>query len=78
MILLIQKKISTDKKNKLINEKPKYKNIIDLYKKEYKKGGIKGIYREIPMSCITIFIYRELYFGLYDIFKIYTINKFLY
>jgi solute carrier family 25 (adenine nucleotide translocator) protein 4/5/6/31 len=69
-------KISTDKKNKLLNKKPKYKNLKDVYKQEYKKGGLKGIYRGIPMSCTTMFIYRGLYFGLYDTFKNYAKNSF--
>ena len=68
-------KISTDKKNKLLNKKQKYKNLKDLYKQEYKKGGLKGIYRGIPMSCTTMFIYRGLYFGLYDTLKNYGKNS---
>lgn len=69
-------KISTDRKNKLLNKNTKYKNVLDVYKQEYKKGGLKGIYRGIPMSCATMFIYRGLYFGLYDTMKVYAKNSF--
>jgi len=47
----------------------KFNGIIDCYIKTLKSDGIKGLYRGFPVSCINIFIYRGLYFGLYDSMK---------
>jgi solute carrier family 25 (adenine nucleotide translocator) protein 4/5/6/31 len=68
-------KISLDMKNKIINKEQKYNGIVDLYKKEYEKIGIKGIYRGLPASCLCMFVYRGLYFGLFDTIKPLTNNS---
>merc|ERR1711997_1298110 len=46
-----------------------YKGIIDLYVKTIKSDGMQGLYRGFTISCISIFIYRGMYFGLYDSIK---------
>jgi len=46
-----------------------YNGLIDVYKKTLKTDGIQGIYRGFVISCVGIFIYRGLYFGLYDTIK---------
>ena len=43
-----------------------FKGIIDVYVKTIKADGIRGLYRGFVVSCTCIFIYRGLYFGLYD------------
>jgi len=46
-----------------------YNGLIDVYRKTLATDGIQGIYRGFVISCVGIFIYRGLYFGLYDSFK---------
>merc|ERR1711972_1072988 len=43
--------------------------LIDVYKKTLASDGIGGLYRGFVISCVGIFIYRGLYFGLYDTLK---------
>lgn len=46
-----------------------FNGLIDVYKKTLKSDGIGGLYRGFVISCVGIFIYRGLYFGLYDTLK---------
>lgn len=46
-----------------------FKGIIDVYLKTIRSDGIRGLYRGFAVSCTCIFIYRGLYFGLYDSLK---------
>lgn len=46
-----------------------FKGILDVYVQTVKADGISGLYRGFVTSCICIFIYRGLYFGLYDSLK---------
>jgi len=46
-----------------------YNGLVDVYKKTLKSDGIGGLYRGFVISCVGIFIYRGLYFGLYDTLK---------
>ena len=43
--------------------------MIDVYVKTIKSDGIQGLYRGFVISCVGIFIYRGMYFGLYDSIK---------
>merc|ERR1712241_797309 len=43
--------------------------MIDVYVKTIKSDGIQGLYRGFVISCVGIFIYRGMYFGLYDSLK---------
>jgi len=43
-----------------------FNGIIDVYKKTIAADGIAGLYRGFVISFIGIFIYRGMYFGLYD------------
>ena len=43
--------------------------MIDVYKKTLASDGIGGLYRGFVISCVGIFIYRGLYFGIYDTVK---------
>lgn len=55
--------------NKGADGKRQYNGLIDVYRKTLKTDGIQGIYRGFVISCVGIFIYRGLYFGLYDSLK---------
>jgi len=46
-----------------------YSGLIDVYRQTLKTDGIQGLYRGFVISCVGIFIYRGLYFGLYDTIK---------
>ena len=49
--------------------KRQYNGLIDVYKKTLASDGIGGLYRGFVISCVGIFIYRGLYFGIYDTAK---------
>jgi len=46
-----------------------FNGIIDCYVKTIKADGVRGLYRGFVISCTCIFVYRGLYFGLYDSLK---------
>ena len=46
-----------------------FSGIIDVYVKTIRADGVRGLYRGFGISCACIFIYRGLYFGLFDSFK---------
>lgn len=46
-----------------------FNGLIDVYKKTIASDGISGMYRGFVISCVGIFIYRGMYFGLYDSLK---------
>jgi len=55
--------------NKGADGKRQYSGLIDVYKQTLKTDGISGIYKGFVISAVGIFIYRGLYFGLYDTLK---------
>jgi len=46
-----------------------FNGLFDVYKKTIASDGIGGLYRGFVISCVGIFIYRGLYFGVYDSIK---------
>jgi solute carrier family 25 (adenine nucleotide translocator) protein 4/5/6/31 len=46
-----------------------FNGLVDVYRKTLKTDGIQGLYRGFTISCVGIFIYRGMYFGLYDSLK---------
>jgi len=46
-----------------------FNGLVDVYAKTMKTDGIQGLYRGFTISCVGIFIYRGMYFGLYDSLK---------
>jgi len=46
-----------------------FNGLIDCYKKTIAADGVAGLYRGFVISCVGIFIYRGMYFGLYDSLK---------
>jgi len=55
--------------NKSADGTRQYSGLIDCYRQTIKSDGISGIYRGFVISCVGIFIYRGMYFGLYDTLK---------
>merc|ERR1711937_327734 len=60
-------RLANDAKGK--DGKRQYNGLIDVYKKTLASDGIGGLYRGFVISCVGIFIYRGMYFGLYDSLK---------
>merc|ERR1712142_277723 len=52
-----------------------FNGLIDVYVKTLKSDGIQGLYRGFTISAVGIFIYRGMYFGLYDTLKPLLIGK---
>jgi len=46
-----------------------YKGLVDVWKKTYRSDRIAGLYRGFGISVTGIFVYRGLFFGLYDFLK---------
>merc|ERR1711935_1189755 len=46
-----------------------FNGLVDVYVKTLKSDGIQGLYRGFPISAVGIFIYRGMYFGLFDTLK---------
>merc|ERR1719495_1674357 len=46
-----------------------FNGLVDVYVKTIKTDGIAGLYRGFVISAVGIFIYRGMYFGLYDTLK---------
>lgn len=46
-----------------------YNGLVDVYKKTLASDGIAGLYRGFVISAVGIFVYRGMYFGLYDSLK---------
>merc|ERR1712064_137614 len=46
-----------------------FNGLVDVYVKTIKSDGIQGLYRGFTISAVGIFIYRGMYFGLYDSLK---------
>jgi len=46
-----------------------FNGLVDVYVKTLKSDGIQGLYRGFVISAVGIFVYRGMYFGLYDTLK---------
>ena len=62
-------RLANDTKNSKKGGERQYNGLLDLYKKTLASDGIAGLYRGFVISCVGIFIYRGMYFGLYDTLK---------
>jgi len=60
-------RLANDAKGK--DGKRQYNGLIDVFRKTMATDGIKGIYKGFVISAVGIFVYRGLYFGLYDTCK---------
>jgi len=61
-------RLANDAKGKGGGER-QFNGLIDVYVKTLKSDGIQGLYRGFAISAVGIFVYRGLYFGLYDTLK---------
>jgi len=52
-----------------------FNGLIDVYVKTLKTDGIQGLYRGFTISAVGIFIYRGMYFGLYDTLRPIVLSK---
>lgn len=52
-----------------------FNGLLDVYIKTFKSDGIQGLYRGFTISAVGIFIYRGMYFGLYDTLKPMVLGK---
>jgi len=62
-------RLANDCKDGKCNTSRQYNGLVDVYVKTLKSDGIQGLYRGFAISAVGIFIYRGLYFGLYDTIK---------
>merc|ERR1711981_1473333 len=60
-------RLANDNKSK--GGERQYNGLVDVYRKTLASDGIGGLYRGFVISCVGIFIYRGMYFGLYDSLK---------
>jgi len=60
-------RLANDAKGK--DGKRQFNGLIDVYKKTIASDGIAGLYRGFVISAVGIFIYRGLYFGMFDSVK---------
>ncbi len=47
-------------------EERQFRGMNDAIRKIFRIDGIKGLYYGLPITMVGIFIYRGLYFGVYD------------
>merc|ERR1712180_206523 len=57
-------RLANDNKSKTGTRR--FNGLIDVYVKTLKSDGIQGLYRGFTISAVGIFIYRGMYFGLFD------------
>lgn len=62
-------RLANDTKGAKKGGERKFNGLIDVYRKTLASDGIQGLYRGFVISCVGIFIYRGMYFGLYDSLK---------
>jgi len=65
----VRTRLANDKKAAKAGGERQFNGMLDVYKKILKSDGIVGLYRGFVISAVGIFIYRGLYFGLYDTIK---------
>jgi solute carrier family 25 (mitochondrial adenine nucleotide translocator), member 4/5/6/31 len=59
-------RLANDLKSSKKGGSRQYSGMVDVYKQTIAADGIAGLYRGFVISCVGIFVYRGLYFGLYD------------
>ena len=56
-------------------EEREFKGLNDCLRKTYTNEGVRGLYRGFVISVPSIFLYRGLYFGMYDAGKDIILEK---
>lgn len=64
----VRTRLANDKKSAKGGER-QFNGMLDVYRKIIQTDGVMGLYRGFVISAVGIFIYRGLYFGLYDSIK---------
>jgi solute carrier family 25 (adenine nucleotide translocator) protein 4/5/6/31 len=59
-------RLSNDLKAAGSTQEREYTGLIDVYRKTWAAEGMRGLYAGFNISFVGIFVYRGLYFGLYD------------
>ena len=67
-------RLGADVQNK--EGKQVFRGITDVYRQILATDGFKGLYRGFTLGVLGIFMYRALYFGMYDTFKPYFEAKY--
>ena len=49
--------------------KREFSRLVDMYRQTVVSDGVRGVYRGLLVASAGVFVYRGLYFGLYDGFK---------
>ncbi len=62
-------RLGNDAKSAKKGGERQYSGLVDVYRKTLASDGFAGLYRGFVISCVGIFIYRGMYFGLYDTLK---------
>merc|ERR550519_3161911 len=62
-------RLANDAKGGAKGGERQFNGLVDVYVKTFKTDGIQGLYRGFVISAVGIFVYRGLYFGLYDTLK---------
>merc|ERR1712114_154443 len=62
-------RLANDTKGSAKGGERQFNGLVDVYVKTFKSDGIQGLYRGFVISAVGIFVYRGLYFGLYDTLK---------
>ena len=63
-------RLKTDKYYvKMMGEPQRYSNLADACKKTMATEGVGGLYKGFLSSCLGMFVFRGLFFGLYDTLK---------
>jgi solute carrier family 25 (adenine nucleotide translocator) protein 4/5/6/31 len=62
-------RLSMDAKSAKKGGEKQFNGLMDVYKKTWAQDGLVGLYRGFVISAVGIFIYRGLYFGMFDSIK---------
>jgi len=64
-------RLANDNKSAKKGGARQFNGLLDVYRKTYGTDGIAGLYRGFNISAVGIFVYRGLYFGMFDSIKPY-------
>jgi len=62
-------RLANDNKNAKKGGERQFNGMIDVYRKTMATDGVAGLYRGFVISFVGIFVYRGLYFGMFDSLK---------
>jgi len=62
----IKVRLYTDTGDAISRRNHQFSHISDIIRETYRSDGIRGFYRGVFASMFAIFLYRSVYFGLYD------------